>query len=239
MVSFRVGRPGARILFIPRSPLLSTVTCRRHPRFNSPWPALLLSVIIIAVLVEFDFAVILAVDNFINCVALLTMLLAALKLRFYNPDVPRPYRGTREVLFAGWHLLTTATACLLTVAHPPPAVPCGKVAFALVLVPPLLVSAGIFYSVFIESLVSTAISIIVILVGGLAYLAMFHPRCARLRRAALTAQGAAAASPCGRCVQRATSRPAASGGAGSGGQGGGSTGRRKRHASGHIELVDR
>lgn len=118
MVSFRVGWAQAKILFIPRSPRLSTVTCRRHPRFNSPWPALLLSVIIIAVLVEFDFAVILAVDNFINCVALLTMLLAALKLRFYNPDVPRPYRGTL-VVFAGQHLLTTATACLLAVAHPP------------------------------------------------------------------------------------------------------------------------
>lgn len=62
----------------------------RHPKYNTPWPAILASALLISGLVMFDFDSILAIDNCLSATSLLLELIAAVKLRFMHKDMHRP-----------------------------------------------------------------------------------------------------------------------------------------------------
>lgn len=93
---------------------------RRHPRFRTPWNAILFQALIIAVLIGFDFSVILAVDNFFSAAQACLEFAAAVQLRRSAPMLERPFRvplgtwGLAAMLAVPTFMsAATAVACVL------------------------------------------------------------------------------------------------------------------------------
>lgn len=88
-----------------------------HPRFGTPWRALLLCAVVFAVLAFGKFTDLVAVNVVLYAAALVLELAALLILRVREPDLPRPFRVP-----GGWpvlglvFLLPTALATLLVVS---------------------------------------------------------------------------------------------------------------------------
>jgi amino acid transporter len=66
---------------------------KRHPKHDTPWNAIFFQLIIIAVLVAFNFNAIIAIDNFFSVCSSLLEFAAAVKLRHSRPNMPRPYKA--------------------------------------------------------------------------------------------------------------------------------------------------
>ena len=65
---------------------------RRHPKYNTPFNAVLLSYFLICGLVYFDFMDNLSINNFFSCASTILEIFAFLKLRWSRPDLVRPYQ---------------------------------------------------------------------------------------------------------------------------------------------------
>ncbi|EER12182.1 amino acid transporter, putative [Perkinsus marinus ATCC 50983] len=63
-----------------------------HPTYRTPWVAIFFQVVVICVLVSFDFNTILSVDSFMACLSNLLEFFSLLKLRWSRPEMSRPYR---------------------------------------------------------------------------------------------------------------------------------------------------
>lgn len=74
------------------SGLAPRIFAARHPRFKTPWVAILFSVLIIAAIIFLDFISILVFTNFFSILSVLLEILAFLKLRLVKPELERPYR---------------------------------------------------------------------------------------------------------------------------------------------------
>ena len=65
---------------------------KRHPTYETPVNAVLVSYLLIAGLCCFDFMDNLSINNFFSCGSCLLEIFAFLKLRMYNPELTRPFR---------------------------------------------------------------------------------------------------------------------------------------------------
>ena len=72
----------------------------RHPTRDTPVVALLFGAVLLLCTSSFSFLQIVAVDNVLNCFSVIMELAAAVRLRWTQPELPRPYRVpvTRGVL---------------------------------------------------------------------------------------------------------------------------------------------
>jgi amino acid transporter len=73
--------------------LVSKVFAKRHPVHDTPWHAIVFQLLIIGVLVAFNFNAIIAIDNFFSVISSLLEFAAAVKLRHSRPDMLRPYKA--------------------------------------------------------------------------------------------------------------------------------------------------
>jgi amino acid transporter len=64
----------------------------RHPTRDTPVVSLLFGVVLLLCASSFSFLQIVAVDNVLNCFSVIMELFAAVRLRWTQPDLPRPYR---------------------------------------------------------------------------------------------------------------------------------------------------
>jgi len=64
----------------------------KHPRFQTPWPCIIVQIIIIIVLQAFEFNTIVCIDNFFSVIGVILEIVAFLHLRYTRPDLQRPYR---------------------------------------------------------------------------------------------------------------------------------------------------
>ena len=65
---------------------------RVHPRFGTPWPAVVVSAAVYAVFAAFSFKELIVLDMWLYSLSLLIELAAFLRLRVTAPDMPRPWR---------------------------------------------------------------------------------------------------------------------------------------------------
>ena len=71
--------------------IMPTVFGQRHPKFGTPFNAVLASYVLIAGLCYFDFMDNLSINNFFSCGSCILEILAFLKLRIDRPLMPRPF----------------------------------------------------------------------------------------------------------------------------------------------------
>lgn len=89
---------------------------RLHPRYATPWVAILVNSAGVAALIPFSFQELVQVDMFLYALALLLEFGALVWLRFKEPDMPRPYRipfGTPGAVMIS---LPPVALCLLSMA---------------------------------------------------------------------------------------------------------------------------
>jgi amino acid transporter len=67
--------------------------CRRNKRFNTPHNAVFASLVVIFVLIKFDFDAILNMTNALSAFYQLLIFAAFIKLRYTQPELHRPYKG--------------------------------------------------------------------------------------------------------------------------------------------------
>jgi amino acid transporter len=70
-------------------------TTRRNKRFDTPHNAIYASLIIIFVLIKFEFDEILGMTNALSAFYQLLILGAFIKMRYSHKEVDRPFKGTR------------------------------------------------------------------------------------------------------------------------------------------------
>jgi amino acid transporter len=74
---------------------------RLHPRYGTPWPAILFNSIGVSLLIPFSFQDLIEVDMFLYAAALILEFAALIWLRIRAPELPRPFRvpfGTAGVV---------------------------------------------------------------------------------------------------------------------------------------------
>ena len=81
-----------QLLGMAEQGMMPKFLAKRHPTFDTPVNAVLLSYVLIAGLCYFDFMDNLSINNFFSCFSCLLEIFAFIKLRFYNPELPRPLR---------------------------------------------------------------------------------------------------------------------------------------------------
>ena len=84
--------------------MMPAVLGQRHPKYGTPFNAVLVSYVLIAGLCYFDFMDNLSINNFFSCGSCLLEILAFLKLRWSKPDLIRPF--TIPLNFTGVALLS-------------------------------------------------------------------------------------------------------------------------------------
>lgn len=129
----------------------------RNKRFNTPHNAVYASLVIILVLVKFEFDEILGMTNALSAFYQLLILVAFIKLRFSHPDTERPFKG--------WHLnlrLEDKTNSLATAAVP------GNIA---VLIIALLIPTGLLVYIAVDVFFSLvpALLVVGVTLAGLLY----------------------------------------------------------------------
>ena len=118
---------------------------RRHPRWMTPIRAIALQVALTCLLAGLDFTSIITIDNFFSAGQGILEFLACLKLRVSHPDLPRPYR-----------------------------VPLGTWGLLALLVIPVLISAYVLVTTFLEtqfSMVLNSVALLFGVVGGAIFVA--------------------------------------------------------------------
>lgn len=85
-----------------------------HPRYRTPWIAILLQSTIVSLLIPFSFQELLEVDVFLYALALIPEFAALVWLRIKEPDLLRPYRVPGGVLGTVVLSLPPILLCLLT-----------------------------------------------------------------------------------------------------------------------------
>tara|TARA_B110000090_G_scaffold190805_1_gene222861 strand:- start:14 stop:1474 length:1461 start_codon:yes stop_codon:yes gene_type:complete len=68
------------------------IFARRHPTRDTPVVALVFGAVLLLCTCSFSFLQIVAVDNVLNCFSVIMELTAAVRLRWSQPHIPRPYR---------------------------------------------------------------------------------------------------------------------------------------------------
>jgi amino acid transporter len=127
--SARVPYAMARRTMLPRA-LAAT-----HPDYDTPWRAILINSVGVALLIPFSFQELIEVDMFLYAAALLLEFAALVWLRIKQPEMPRPYRipyGTFGVIAL---CIPPTALCLLSIALANPAtryVSLGGVALGLI-----------------------------------------------------------------------------------------------------------
>uniref|UniRef100_A0A7S3G0G1 Amino acid permease n=1 Tax=Palpitomonas bilix TaxID=652834 RepID=A0A7S3G0G1_9EUKA len=88
----------------------------KRTRFRTPWVAILFGMIIQLILAPLDFDIILDLDNFLYCWGLILELVAAIVLRFREPNLYRPFKfpGGKPGLIIG--MIIPIGWCLFTIA---------------------------------------------------------------------------------------------------------------------------
>ena len=81
-----------QLLGMAEQGMMPKFLAKRHPTFDTPVNAVLSSYVLIAGLCYFDFMDNLSINNFFSCFSCLLEIFAFIKLRFYNPELPRPFR---------------------------------------------------------------------------------------------------------------------------------------------------
>ncbi|KAF4672368.1 hypothetical protein FOL47_000610 [Perkinsus chesapeaki] len=81
-----------------------------HPRYRTPWFAILFQLVVICVLVAFDFNAIMSVDSFLSCLSELLEIFGLVKLRWSQPDLERPFKIPIKSF---WWLLIALTPCVV------------------------------------------------------------------------------------------------------------------------------
>jgi len=93
---------------------------RRNKRFNTPHNAVFASLVIILVLIKFEFDEILGMTNALSAFYQLLILFAFIKLRFSHRDIERPFKGApscherREACDVAASPLTACRSCALS-----------------------------------------------------------------------------------------------------------------------------
>jgi amino acid transporter len=83
----------ARIPYaLARQKLLPSVFAKLHPRFGTPWVAILVNSFVVALLIPFSFQELIELDMFLYALALIPEFAALIWLRIKEPQLPRPYR---------------------------------------------------------------------------------------------------------------------------------------------------
>jgi len=72
--------------------MLPSAFARLHPRFGTPWVAILVNSVTVAALIPFSFQELLELDMVLYALALIPEFAALVWLRLKEPDLPRPYR---------------------------------------------------------------------------------------------------------------------------------------------------
>lgn len=81
--------------------LLPQALCRLHPRYATPWVAIVVNSVGVSLLIPFSFQNLIQIDMFLYAAALILEFAALLWLRIKAPDLPRPFRvpfGTAGVI---------------------------------------------------------------------------------------------------------------------------------------------
>jgi amino acid transporter len=83
----------ARIPYaLARQQLLPPIFAQLHPRFGTPWAAILVNSVIVTLLIAFSFQTLIELDMFLYALALIPEFAALIWLRFKEPQLHRPYR---------------------------------------------------------------------------------------------------------------------------------------------------
>jgi amino acid transporter len=107
---------GSRLPFVlAEDGYLPGAVTRVHPKYGTPWVAILASVVVAGALTVFSFQTILDIDVFIYSAALLLEFAALIALRYRRPEMPRPYKipGGKAVV---WIVLLVPTALIAAAA---------------------------------------------------------------------------------------------------------------------------
>ena len=72
--------------------LLPPVLNRLHPRFNTPWVSIVICSIVVSLMVLWTFADLLIIDVTVYGAGLFLEYISVIKLRFTEPDTPRPFK---------------------------------------------------------------------------------------------------------------------------------------------------
>jgi amino acid transporter len=83
----------ARIPYaLAQQQLLPSVFAKLHPRFGTPWVAILVNSFVVALLIPFSFQELIELDMFLYALALIPEFAALIWLRLKEPQLHRPYR---------------------------------------------------------------------------------------------------------------------------------------------------
>ncbi|HWP24358.1 MAG TPA: APC family permease [Candidatus Binatia bacterium] len=96
--------------------LLPHALCRLHPRYATPWVAILVNSIGVSLLLPFSFQDLIAIDMFLYAAALILEFAALVWLRIKAPDLPRPFRVPFGIAGVIALSLPPVALCLVSIA---------------------------------------------------------------------------------------------------------------------------